>query len=1118
MTTHFKTGRKRFAGILAAVAWNLAILLLCSARASALGKENAELIQQSCAVGNLKVEFRANPVGLDRGAPRFSWELWGERRGLRQAAYRVLVADSREDLDAERASVWDSGRVESSSSHLVPYSGKPLRSNHSYFWKVRVWDEAGQASQWSEPAFWTSGLLDSAQEWQAEWIGYDAPAPGALDSGSAFQIQAAQWIWTSEGGKPKKGAVGYFWKTLQLKRASVRRAIIGVTADFSLQLFINGREVFQGGRRKLQYLDLTQWLQDGQNTVGARVLHCGPGDAPGLLASLRIEKVDGTVEFVPTDATWQGSAGPVDFWNAAECKSRAWEPVKAVPFSTGEKVATEKCWMPPATYVRKEFHPKMPVRSAILHASAQGLFDVYFNGKILGEERFKPGWTNYAMRRNYVTYDLTGQIRNGANALGAVVGDGWFRGNIAWFGRERFGNATRFAAQLHLLYEDGSTEVLKTGSDWKAAFGPIQQTDNLMGEVYDARLEMPGWSAPGFDDAQWQPVAVGLSAPPSGPSQKEQKPVFVMQSAPMEMIRPMQEFKPVKITEPRPGVFVFDFGQNFAGWARLRVQGKSGDSVNIRFAEVLKPDGTIYTDNLRSVNPADTYFLKGGGVETWEPRFTYHGFRFAQVVGLAGKPDMQTLTGIAAHSAGPITSTFETSSDLLNQLYRNISWAQRSNYFEAPTDCPQRDERLGWVGDAHFFIKSATYNQDGGPFFEKWLQDLMDVQLLSPADPRDGDISNLAPATLSTTRGGACHMDWSAAMMIAPYQVWQVYGDDQRLREIYPRLQRYMGFVERTIADMDAGKDGPKDLGGNFVGDWCTVGPQTPKTVIGRAYAVYLADMMAEVARVCGQPNDAEHYRAFAAQTRERFVEKSVSSEGKVEGETQAGYALALRFGLVPPEKRQKVLGRFEELLKKDGYHIKTGFIGTGHLLPALTLMGRSDLAYRIIQTRSYPSWGFMIDNGATSIWEHWDGFKPPGEFFNAYMNSFNHYTFGSCGEWMFRSVLGIETAEPGFKKLHMEPEIAGELTFAKGSFHSVYGPVTAGWERKEDITSYSVGIPPNTTAEILLPVSDPGQVRESGKPISQTQGVRMGERSPGKTLLQVESGHYHFEWAGNAR
>lgn len=732
----------------------------------------------------------------------------------------------------------------------------------------------------------------------------------------------------------------------------------------------------------------------------------------------------------------------------------------------------------PAPYLRKEFKVARPVSRATLYVTAQGFVEMHLNGKRVGDEFFTPGWTDYRKRIYYRTYDVTAMLSEGANAIGAILGDGWFRGNISIRGQNQYGDKLRLLSQLHIDYADGSSEVVASGPDWKAAFGPIIVSDMQEGETYDARKEMSGWSGAGFAEQGWSPVVTGSAIKPT------------IQAYPGVPVRRTAELPTVKITEPKPGRQVFDLGQNFSGWIRLKVRGAAGDKVHMQFGEMLNADGTVYTENLRSARCADNYILKGGPEEVWEPRFTFHGFRYVEITGLPGKPTPDMITGIVIHSDAPLTSAFECSNPMLNQLHRNIVWGQRSNYLEVPTDCPQRDERLGWTGDTQVFIRSGCYHQDVSAFFSKWIIDLMDTQ------NGTGTLGQQAPVF-----HGHGSPAWADAGIICPWTIHQVYGDTRLIQKHYDAMAR---FIE------SCGKKGLGGPGGGF-GDWLAVGSNTPKELISAAYYGYSTSLMAKMAEALGKKEDAQKYGKLFEEIRGYFQQTFVKPDGMIAGDSQTSYCLALYFNLLTDPQRKQASEHLIKQIEAKNYHLSVGFVGVPILLPTLTQIGRSDLAYRLIQNTTYPSWGYSIEQGATTIWERWNSYTKEKGFGDVGMNSFNHYAYGACSEWMFRSMLGIETDGPGFKAIMMKPELGAGVTWAKGHYDSIRGRIVSDWKRDGDSFRWTVTVPANTSATVVIPAAQSADITESGRTVKETAGVTFLRMEAGRALFRVDAGSYEF-------
>jgi alpha-L-rhamnosidase len=979
----------------------MAMLSLMSC--SAFAANDAEL-------NSLRCEYHNNPLGIDITEPRLSWVSQSEKRGWKQSAYQILVAASQKALDADRGDLWDSGKVEAQQSIQIPYAGEPLLSHAQCFWKVKVWDQNGAASPWSQTATWSMGLLNET-DWQAQWIGHD---------------KAVKITPNRDAELAGKG-----------HKITITKALYGIKGNSKKQVDI---------KEKLQ----------------AHV------DAGNL--SLKV-----TNEFAGKDPAFEEKKVLEAQWLVDDWKSGSVTAENSVCDLT---IGRPKQYLP-APYLRKEFTVATGVKRAIIYATAQGVYELSLNGQRVSNDVFMPGWTDYKQRIYYTAYDVTDLLKEGPNAIGAILGDGWFRGNISCVGQNKYGNKLRFKAQLHIDYDNGQSKILTTDSDWKASYGPILESDMQAGEVYDARLEMPGWSQAGFDQSSWSPIVTGSSLMP------------LLQAYPGVPVRAVKELPAVKVTEPTPGTYVFDLGQNFSGWARLKVNGQAGDEVTMIFAEMLKDDGSAYTINLRSARAVDTYVLKGGGEEVWEPRFTFHGFRYVQVSGLKEKPTADAITGIVLYSDSPESSSFECSNPMVNKIQENIVWGQRSNYLEVPTDCPQRDERLGWTGDTQVFIRTGCYNQDVSEFFTKWMVDLMDTQ------NRKGLFGNQAPVFHG--HGAAA---WACAGIICPWTIYKVYGDTRMIETHYDAMVRYMDAC---------GKDG---LGGRKVhtwGDWLAPGGRPPTAFISAAYHAYTTSLMAEMAVALGKIDDATKYNKQFQDIRAHFQKTFVKPDGKIESELQTAYCMALSFDLLTAAQRKQAEAHLIERIKADNYHLTSGFLGIPILLPTLTDMGRSDIAYRMIQNTTYPSWGYSIEQGATTIWERWNSYSKDKGFGDVKMNSFNHYSLGACGEWMFRSMLGIETDGAGFKKITMKPELGEGITWAKGHYDSIQGRIGSDWKIENKTFHWNITVPANTTATVYVPAKDAAAVTESGKAAAEAEGVKFLRMENDRAVYQVAAGSYGF-------
>jgi alpha-L-rhamnosidase len=882
------------------------------------------------AVANLRCEHKVDPLGIDVAQPRLSWQLRSDARGVVQSAYQLEVTrDGRK--------VWDTGKVLSDRSVLVPYGGPALESSRRYTWRVRAWDGAGKASAWSAPGHWEMGLLSSG-DWKARWI------------------EAAQ----DEGARSSQ----------------------------------------------------------------------------------------------------------------------------------------------PSPVLRGTFAVKGKVRSARAYVTSLGLYELEINGKRVGDQLFTPGWTSYHHRLQYQTYDVTGHLRAGENAIGATLGDGWYRGFLAWKDKRAvYGDRLALLCQLRIEYADGRTETVGTGEAWKSTTGPIRSSDIYNGETYDARLERPGWSAPGHPDADWagvvvvRPRARSLVAPAGPP------------------VRRIEEIRPVKVLKTPAGETVVDMGQNMVGHVRLKVRGPAGTTVTLRHAEVLDKDGNFYTANLRAAKQQVKYTLKGGGEEVYEPHFSFQGFRYVSIEGWPGEPTLDGLTGVVVHSDMPATGRFTTSNPLLDQLQHNIRWGQKGNFLDVPTDCPQRDERLGWTGDAQVFARTAAFNMDVAGFFTKWLGDVAADQ------QADGAVPHVVPNVLTTPeKRESASAAWADAAVIIPWTMYLSYGDTRILEAQYPSMK---AWVEHMRAR--AGETHLWTTGFHF-GDWLAFastasdypGATTGKDLIAAAFYAHSTDLLQRAATVLGKKEEAAEYAALLPKIKEAWVREFVTSTGRVGENTQTAYALALQFDLLPESLRAEAARRLAAEVKSRG-HLTTGFVGTPYLCHVLSRFGHADLAYRLLLREEYPSWLYPVKQGATTIWERWDGQKPDGSFQSVGMNSFNHYAYGAIGEWMYRVVAGLELdpREPGYRHVLAQPQPGGRLASAEARLQTPYGEAASGWALADGKATVSVTVPPNARGTVRLPAATLAGVTEGGNAVATAPGVRSAAQDGDAVVVEVGSGSYRFAYDG---
>jgi len=1047
----------------------------------------------------LRCERRLDPQGLGETAPRLGWILTAAPAGardLRQSAYEILVATSPDLLVPGQADLWDSGRTESDHTQNIAYSGRALTSRLQCWWKVGTWDRAG-AVEWSPPARWSMGLL-AAGDWQAAWIGHDTPAPDDGSTVSADQYERlASYSWMRSPQAASRTQPLSLWVRRVFQVPSefhLARALFTVVPDQVATVTVNGQLAGTATRwERARPLDVTALIRPGPNALGLKIVQ-EDGYPPAALGELELTFADAAPVRLAVDGSWQSSAeAPPAGWDLAAYDDHVWQSLelisgKATPWGSPQN-ATK--YLPPAPFLRREFTVTKPVRRATVYATALGLYELHLNGGRVGADFLTPGWTDYGHRVDYQTYDVTAAVRPGTNAIGAILGDGWFAGTAAYTGRRSiYGGYPRLRAQLEIDYQDGTRDIVATDARWRAWAGPIRYDDLYQGYAYDGRLAAPGWSKPGFDDSAWTPAEAGLRAIPG--SAAPLRTNFVVQAATIEPVR-ASAFLPARaVTSPAPGVYVADLGQNMVGWARLRVRGPRGRQVTVRHGEMLNPNGTVYTSNLRGAAATDIYWLAGDGLETLEPRFTFHGFRYVEVTGLDAAPALADITGVVVQSQLERTGDFSCSNPEVNRLFQNIIWGQRGNYLEVPTDCPQRDERLGWTGDTQFFARTGSYNFDVDNFLERWL-----VTIATDEQGDDGTFPDVAPTVGNTPHAVTA---WGDAALVCTYTLWKVYDDTRVVDRHFDQLARYVGWLQ-AHANHNIIR-----VGG--YGDWLNKGGGAKTEVMDTAYYAYLCGLMADMARATHRTASADYYADLQRQVTASFRTAFVQSDGSILDSSQTGYALAFTMGLLPGELKARAADKFVGEIASRNWHLATGFIGTPRLLPALHAAGRDDVAYRLLLQDTYPSWLFQVRQGATTMWERWDGWTPDNGFQTIDMNSFNHYAFGSVGEYLYRFVAGIDTDGPGFRRITIAPEPRAGLTQARASFESPSGPIASAWETSAGRVRLDVTIPANASAAVRVPTSDPGSVTEGGRPATG------GTAQPGAVLFQIGSGTYRFEAA----
>jgi alpha-L-rhamnosidase len=1050
----------------------------------------------------LRCEYLTNPSGIAEPRPRLGWIVESGGRGQRQTAWRVLVAGDAGLLERDGGDLWDSGRVESDQSIHVPYAGKALQSWQECFWKVQVWDKDGKCYGWSRPARWSMGLLSPA-DWHGKWIGKDEDA-----AMKPVVMSGADWIWFPEDVEPAAFPIGqrHFRRVIELPRdRAIKSARLAMTSDNLSDVFLNGVKLGSanstGREGSAVAFDPASLLMPGANVLAVSVENMGNGPNPaGLLARLTVEFQTGAPLVLATDASWKTSTDAPAGWQQPGFDDSAWAAAKIIGpigMKPWGKVHEPENRRLPARWLRREFEVSRKIRRATVSFSGLGLSELYLNGRKVGDDVLSPGLTEYPKRVFYVTHEVTDFLRQGGNAIGVVLGNGrYFAPRLGSPTKTTTYGFPKLLLQMRLEYEDGGPATdLVSDESWKlTTHGPILANNEYDGEEYDARMELKGWAETGYDDSKWErPQTV---AAPGG----EIVPQMI---AP---IRVTETLKPVKVTEPRPGVFIFDMGQNMVGWCRLKVSGPAGTRISLRHAEMLKPDGTLYLDNIRDAKVTDTYTLKGGGGEIWEPRFTYHGFRFVEARGWPGTPAPDAIEGRVVHDDLPSAGGFSCSQPMINRIYQNITWGLRGNYRSIPTDCPQRDERQGWLGDRSAESRGETYVFDVAAFYGKWTQDMIDAQRDS------GSIPDVCPPYWPLYNDG---VTWPSSAVIIPGTLLDQYADTLVIARRYPGMVRWIDYMSGFIKDGILEKD--------TYGDWC-VPPEdlklihskdparkTAPGILAGCYFHHCLKLMARYAKLLGRTEDETRFAALAEKLKTALNRKFYNAEkGCYDNGSQTSSVLPLAFDMVPQDQRKRVFGHLVgKITEETKGHLGTGLIGGQWVNQLLAENGRPDLAHGFATHSSYPSWGYMVEQGATTIWELWNGNTA-----NPAMNSANHVMLvGDLVTWLYENLAGIrpDPARPGFKHILMRPQPAGDLRWVKASHRSPYGLIASEWQREGGSFNWRVTVPANTTATIWLPSGDAGAIREQDRPLGQTTGLEVLRGENGATVCEVVSGSYSF-------
>ncbi|HWC96134.1 MAG TPA: family 78 glycoside hydrolase catalytic domain [Candidatus Sulfopaludibacter sp.] len=1056
----------------------------------------AALAASAIQPGNLRCEYRTNPQGIDVTEPRLSWILTGASptaRGVRQTAYRILASSSEAGLKSGTGDLWDSGKVTSAQSIQVVYHGKPLNSGALVFWKVQIWDQDGKAA-WSAPAQWTMGLLHPA-DWKAKWIGRDEPGVYQAPDSRYQILRAARWIWNA----PNAGD-GYFRRQFTIPAdRKITRAVSIAAGAANAEAFVNGESVSKSDATLPPVVDIAPLLHAGENAIAIHAAHPRGERPAGVIAIVRVEFDSGEPLLIQTDNRWRTASKVEDGWQKPGYLDIAWPPAQELgaygmpPWGPIGIAAEHRL---PGRLLRKEFTPDRKVRRAAVYMAGLGVSELYLNGSKVGDHVLSPGLTDYDKHVLYVTYDVTRQMVAGTNAIGVMLGNGRYYAPRNQAGTRSFGYP-KALVQLDIEYEDGSRASIVSDETWKlTSEGPIRANNEYDGEEYDARMELAGWNRAGFNDSAWD--AAHTVAAPSG--------AVVAEMA--EPLRVTDTLKPLSVKQLKPGTYIFDMGQNMVGWCRLHVSGAKGATVQLRHAETLKPDGSLYLDNLRTAQATDLYTLKGEGVEVWEPRFTYHGFRFVEVTGFPGTPTLASLEGRVVHDDMEKTADFTSSNTLLNQIHHNVFWGIAGNYRSIPTDCPQRDERQGWLGDRSQVSRSESYMFDVAAFYSKWTTDLADSQR------PNGAIPDVSPNYWPNYNDD---LTWPSTFIFVPGMLYDEYNDKRVLEHYYPAMRQWLDHIKTYVQP-----DGL--IAKDTYADWC-VPPEDPKLIhsqdparvtdkalIASSYYYELLRVIARYARILDKPTEAADLESQASAVSNAFQMRFFKPSENIYGNgTQTSSVLPLYFNMVPQENRAAVVASLARNIEEVTHgHVGTGLVGAQWLMRTLTDNGRGDLAYTVATQKTYPGWGYMVDQGATTVWELWNGNTA-----DPAMNSGNHVMqIGDLAVWMYEYLAGIRSdpEKPGFQHILIRPYPAGDLTSVSASHKSMYGSIATAWKRDANSFTLNVTVPPNTSATVWLPAQEGAKLTESKKPAAAAKGVKFLRNENGSALFEVESGTYAFK------
>ncbi|HLY43383.1 MAG TPA: family 78 glycoside hydrolase catalytic domain [Terracidiphilus sp.] len=1019
----------------------------------------------------LRVDDLTMPLGIDDPAPRFSWQLDDSARGAKQTAYEVWVAAQAPDETQNSRKIWDSGRKASDQSLNVKYEGPALKPCTGYFWWVKLWGADGKPYAEGKAGWFETGLM-SQDAWKGQWIGYETTEEAAVRHAAAVWIASPDAHEVS-AERSKEERVAYRASVNVTK--PVRQATFYAAGEDTVSAWVNGTQILtedplppygQMPWKKFVAADVTGKLADGANSMAIETLRyeadperAANEEAAPMIATLFVEYTDGTTQTFASDTSWKSAIHAAAGWERKGFDDSGWKAAAEWQQPAGARsTPLGHPWIPDSVkQLRHGFELRKQVKSARLYATALGEYEVFLNGKRVGNEVMAPGWTDYREHVTYQTFDVSALVKQGKNAVGALLAPGWYATPLEWFQQpNNYGDTPpALRAQLRVEYADGSIDWVTTTPEWQAKTSYIEHAELYDGETQDARLHEPGWDTAQFAASGWkQAIAI------------EPKEIRIEAQA-FPPIRVERTLQAVSMKEPKPGVYVYDFGQNQAGVERVRVQGPAGTKIRLRFAEILNADGTLYTENLRTAKATDSFTLSGKGVEEFVPQFTYHGYRYAELTGVKTPPGKDAVVAEVFHTDARFTAEMKTGNEIVNKLLSNIEWGQRSNFMSVPTDCPQRDERLGWMADAQVFWRAASYNMDLTAFTRKFSADMRGTQI----DTRYYGI--YSPGTVRENAGYGA--GWSDAGVIIPWTSWLQNGDTSVIEENWAAMEKYLAAIE------DSNPDGLWKNSGIPFGDWLSPEGRTNQVLIATSSWAYDVTLMREMAHATGRSADEHRYAQLFEKIRDAFRKQFVHEDGFVAGadtgdspfgertktgtegvgDTQTGYVLALHMNLVPESMRAAVAQKLVAKIEANHGLLGTGFLGTPYLLEELTKTGHADMAYHLLLNTAYPSWGYLVEHGATTTWERWNGDQMKSD---PSMNSYNHYAYGAVADWIYRYVAGVDATslDAGFHTIVLHPQFDARLGSVEFSYPSPYGVIKSDWSIHGNTATWHVTIPAN--------------------------------------------------------